>query len=128
MWQDHEVLTVPPLETVLQRRPIHFGEDSRGDLYSAVGSDAKQMRVVSGVMQFAQGHAVVHRWHPKLVCIRDDVCSVEKFNVPQRTDGTTTTIRTEDMCPEYRLVQPSFRFCQYVPLHDYLEGRVGHLG
>lgn len=66
------------METVLQHWTVDLPEQSLGDPDLEIGCHAEQVLVVGGVVDLAQGEAVVHCGDTTLVRVRNDVCRVEK--------------------------------------------------
>jgi hypothetical protein len=76
-----------------------------------VGADPKDVIVVCGVVNLAEGKPVLNDRRAANVRIGDDMSSIEQRCVPQPADRATAAIRADDHLPEGALVktQPGLR-------------------
>ena len=80
------------LETVFEHRTVVFFEDAFADIYLVVRADSKDVSVIGGVMNLAQGQTILNHRRTTIICVRNDVSRVQKFRMGQAANGAALAV------------------------------------
>ena len=104
-----QLTSVHLLQPVPEHGPVDLLEQAERDADLVVRRHPEHVLVVGGVVDLAQGQAVVHRRGAELVPVRDDVRGVEQGPVLELADRAPRLVRDEHAGAERGLVQALLR-------------------
>ena len=107
---DEKLLLVASLQAVPQHWSVDFFEDVRADFDLQVGANAEDVPVKSGVVDLAECESVRHDRPAPGMAVRQNVGSVQKFGVPESTDGTRGAVGDQDPLAELGLMDSNEPF------------------
>jgi hypothetical protein len=92
------------LQAMTKHGSVYLGEDVVAYLDDPVWSDADDIGVVRGVVDFAHGQSVGNDGFAALVVIGEDVRRVEQWRMAKPAQGTSGLVRAEHSGAEYHLM------------------------
>lgn len=98
-------MTIHLLQAMPQHRAVNLFHQFAVDSDEVIAGYAKQIRVVSSVMDFAQTEPVLDERKPMRLVVTNDVSRIQKSAVLQSTDGASSTVGEHDSTAKLRLVQ-----------------------
>ena len=108
-WNE-KLLLVASLQAVPQHWSVNFFEDVRADFDMQVGANAEDVPVKRGVVDLAECESVRHDWLAPGMAVRQNVCGVQKFGVPEPADGTRRAVGNQDPLAELGLMDSNEPF------------------
>ena len=102
---------------------VRLEEQFRTDLNNEVGTNADEIGVVGGVVDFAKRQAIGHNRFSRWLSVRDDMGGIEQFGMMQAANGTAFRIGVKHTRPKDGLMQSRHREAGYVGTLEHAELR-----